>query len=454
MDIGFDTIGNATLIVYDRGPVLVTDPWLDGEPYFGSWTLSHDIPEEQQAAVSAARFVWFSHGHPDHLNWPSLDRFRNATVLLADHVGGRIATALRDEGFQVSVLPDRTWHQLSERVRVMTIADYNQDSILLVDVGGRLVLDLNDARDRGWGHTVRSIVKRYDVSFLMQLSGFGDADMINLFDEDGARIPPEASFRDPVGKKIAWLAGKYGVRYFVPFSSMHKYQREDSIWAEEHTTKLADYASGFVSQQSELLPAFVRYDAAADVATPIDPPQRAPEVVAPAKYGDNWTDTLAPEDVQKLRDYFTRMEHLREAFAFVAFEVGGATHTVDLGPPSLKRGFTFAVPRHSLMTAINYEIFDDLLIGNFMRTTVHGNASPDALYPDFTPFVGKYADNGYARSEAELRAYFAAYRGRAPLEYFRHRMARQSAAVVRRMLPPGSRARAAFYTATTRFRGR
>ena len=47
MDIGFETIGNATVICYDRKPVLITDPWLEGNPYFGSWALAYEIPEEQ-----------------------------------------------------------------------------------------------------------------------------------------------------------------------------------------------------------------------------------------------------------------------------------------------------------------------------------------------------------------------------------------------------------------------
>ena len=34
------------------------------------------------------------------------------------------------------------------------------------------------------------------------------------------------------------------------------------------------------------------------------------------------------------------------------------------------------------------------------------------LYPGFTPWVTKYADNGRARTDAELRAYFAEYRRR------------------------------------------
>ena len=35
--IGFETIGNATIICHDGGPVLATDPWLIGSAYFGSW---------------------------------------------------------------------------------------------------------------------------------------------------------------------------------------------------------------------------------------------------------------------------------------------------------------------------------------------------------------------------------------------------------------------------------
>ena len=51
MDVGFETIGNASVICYDNKPVLVTDPWLEGNPYFGSWTLPYEVPEAQMEAV-------------------------------------------------------------------------------------------------------------------------------------------------------------------------------------------------------------------------------------------------------------------------------------------------------------------------------------------------------------------------------------------------------------------
>ena len=71
--LGALTIGNATLIAYDGRPVLATDPWLgDEDPaYFGSWWLSHEIPAPCREDIGNADYVWFSHGHPDHLNGAS-----------------------------------------------------------------------------------------------------------------------------------------------------------------------------------------------------------------------------------------------------------------------------------------------------------------------------------------------------------------------------------------------
>jgi L-ascorbate metabolism protein UlaG (beta-lactamase superfamily) len=68
MELGFETIGNATLICHDCRPVLVTDPWIKGSAYFGSWALSHQIPDEQMHSIEECEFVWISHGHPDHLS--------------------------------------------------------------------------------------------------------------------------------------------------------------------------------------------------------------------------------------------------------------------------------------------------------------------------------------------------------------------------------------------------
>ena len=413
MDLGFETIGNACLIFHDGGPVLATDPWLHGSAYFGSWILSHEVPAEQQQHVRQCQWLWISHGHPDHLSLPSLEPLRDKTILLPDHHGGRVAGDLRGLGFRVQVLRDGEWLQLTPRLRIASIANYNQDAVLLVDLDGNLIVDANDAGDRGARHFLQRELPRFKKrTFLACLLGYGDADMINFFDEQGRRVLPLAAQRLPVGPQVAEVLHGYGIQNYLPSSSQHRYQRTDSLWANEYTTPETEYATGFESKVAHCLPAFVQYDLLRDDLRCIEPRSNAGAVARPEDFGDDWATPLEARDVEQLRAYFLRIEHLRSWLGYVAFRVGGRDHTIDIDR-SHRRGITFAVPRQSLMTAVEWQAFDDLLIGNFMRTTLHGDwwgkHGADALYPHFTPFVTKFGDNGGARSAAELRAYFAAY---------------------------------------------
>lgn len=426
MDLGFETIGNATLIVHDRGPLLVTDPWVSGEPYFGSWTHSHEIPEPQLASIQACKYVWVSHGHPDHLDPASVSSLKDRLFLLPMHVGGRIRRDLEEQGFRVRELPIAEWVPLSDRVRVQCLPDYNQDACLLVDAGGALLINCNDSSARGWLPRIRKEAAGRSRVFLMKLTGYGDPEMINFFDESGQRIPHPAVKMRQAGKPAGPIAVGYshqlGATHFIPFSSMHSYQREDSVWANEATTPLSAHESGFASDRCTLLPPFVRYDLLRDECTPIDPKPLPLRERPAADFGDDWSDSLEREDVELAQGYFGAIEHLRGFCGYVNLRVGGQDHRIVLNR-SLDRGVTFECPRHSLITAIRYQVFDDLMIGNFMKTTLHGAWPSSGLYPDFTPYVAKYADNGGARTKAELDEYFREYRRRTgSFDFFRHRI--------------------------------
>ncbi len=322
MNLGFETIGNAILVCYDGAPILVTDPWITGGAYFGSWGLSHQIPPQVMDGITRAEYVWISHGHPDHLSFSSLDRLAGKKILLPDHVGGLIAAGLRERGFNVSVLQDRKWYQLSPGLRVLCIADYDQDAILLADVGGALILNMNDAEDHGWGAFVRKIIKQHPTSFLLRLMGYGDTDMINIWKEDGTFVEPRAARRRPVGRTIARNTRQWGVKYFIPFSSMHIYERADSVWARKYSTDLADYALGFASDTSELLPAFIRFDVERGTWEPLNPLARRVEPRCPAEFGDDWSEELSSDDKHKVTNYFKTVEALSGYLDFVAVRVG------------------------------------------------------------------------------------------------------------------------------------
>ena len=414
MDVGFDTIGNATLICYDRGPILVTDPWIVGSAYFGSWGLSHEVPDEQAEAVRNSEYVWISHGHPDHLNADSEPYYLGKKILLPDHAGGRIRNGFEEAGFDVTVLKDRVWHRLSDRIRVVCVANHNQDGILLVDVNGRLLVNMNDANwTHGWLPFIRGVVKRFDKSFLLRLTSHGDADMINIRDEEGRLLlRGKLVEKPPLDGEIQRQLDLFGVKGFIPFSSLHRYQRTDSVWAQEHTVRPDEY--GRHAGRGKVFPAFVRYCCRTDTFEQIRPSPSEPVVHEPEDFGDDWTDELEKDDARDAARYFKAIEHLRGAYDFVNLRVGGRDNFVDLNRRR-NRGLTFEAPRHSLMAAIRGRVFDDLLIGNYMRTTLHG--STRGLYPHFTPYVAKYADNGGARTKREVKAYMAEYRRRAPLDF-------------------------------------
>ena len=436
VELGFETIGNATIVAFDHGiPILATDPWTEGDAYFGSWAQPFDIPPAQKNSINAAKYVWVSHGHPDHLSALSLAGCSGATFLIPDHVGSRIHGGLSAEGYKTRILPSNQWLQLSDNIRVICFADWNQDSVLLVDIAGKdLLVNMNDGQGLGWGKTIKRIIGQYENRFLLRLTTWGDADMINFYDEAGAFIQPAAATKPPVGAMYSQSLKWWNCNYALPFSCFHRYQRTDSAHMNAFVTPLEEHFRGFDSTHGELLGAHIIWDSERSTATPISPDAAAPTLYPPEHFGDSWSDELDADDKRRLDAYFGAISHLPSVLGKLHFVVGGKTHTIALGDKAPV--IIFEVPRNSLMTAINYEVFDDLLIGNFMKTTLVGLPS---LYPDFTPYVSKYADNGLAKSPQELRRYFREYMRRSRFNFVYDRLIHRGDMIFRRFVPYGGK---------------
>ncbi len=437
------TAGNAILLAYDRQCILATDPWMgeEDEAFWGSWTLSHRIPADIRQDIFSAQYIWFSHGHPDHLNPHSIHRFAGKKILLPDHFGGRIRDSLRQQGFAVEILPERRWVQLSKHIRVLCICTVIQDAILLVDINGHLFVNMNDARPLGCARLIRSICKQYEHTYLLRLAGASDADMINFFDEDGHPIEPFNGNRPPPSNVLYDLAKKLAIKSIIPFSSFHAYQREDSLWAQQYTIPLDAWTQGKISTRGDVryIPPFANVDCASEFkggGGGIMPCENTVEIKNPEAFGDCWSDELDACDLRQIEDYFRRKENVADFLSFVNFRVGGKDHYIDLNG-TRNKGITFEVPRGSLMSAVQYKIFDDLFIGNFMKTTLHNMRS---LYEqDFNFYLTKYADNGGAESADEVRAYLLAYQKRAGLEALYEKFIDPVVDVAERFLPQSDR---------------
>ena len=417
MKINFETIGNATLIVSERDKTLLcTDPWFDEDSaYFGSWSLSHKFPEQQRLKCENSKYIFISHFHPDHLNLASLRHCKKSTVLLAQHFGARVENDLRRVGFNVISLPSRKWINIGEKTRIMVFNNELQDSALLVELTDNrgqktLILNLNDTGGYGFEKEVAALSNKYKNSFYLHLHCWGDADMINLFDGKGERIPPAAAKKFPVGRDIRSGMKRFNCNVAIPFSCHHQYQRRDSFWANNFVTPVELMYQGFTNDRKHtLLSAFQNVELKDNkfISSELNPDKIIiKKPIHESKFGDDWDSLLTKKQIKECKDYFSEISSLFKNYKSIILDVGGVQNEM-LKNGKGKATIKFKVPRSSLMKSIRREIFDDLLIGNFMKTQIlNGNNLYD---PDFTCSVAKYSDNGRVKAEEELKKYFNYY---------------------------------------------
>ena len=403
--LGFETIGNATITVFDDNPVLTTDPWIYGKPYFGSWGHKYKIPKIQLENIKKSKFIWLSHGHPDHIDPDSLQLFKDKIILIPEHYGNRIFNDLSND-FQCIKVKNDQWFEVSSNVRIKSFADWNQDASLLIEVGKKdIIFNLNDGSGLGWSKKIKQIIKSYDNKFLLKLINWGDADMINFYNHHNEFILPLAAEKKNCGESYAYYMKLWNCNYSIPFSSFHKYSRSDTVKMNKYVTPLHEHYNGFNDKIGELLPAHIIWDTQKNDYIKINPEENVNEVFSSQHYGDNWSDDLNDSDKVIIESYFKRFYQLSKKFGFLNFKVGKSELNIKFS--NKKEGVSFETPRNSLIFAIKNNIFDDILIGNYMKVKL---INVPSLYPNFTPYVTKYGDNGLARSKFELEKYFNYYK--------------------------------------------
>ena len=402
------TIGNATLIAYEDKPILSTDPWIcDEDPaYYGSWIGTNKIPRNLKEDIINSKYLWFSHGHPDHINPQSLQRFKGKKILLPDHYGSRIYKDLLQLKYDVEILKDKKWYTLSKNIRIQCVTNWIQDSILILEINKRLFINLNDAGIKYYSKYLRKLNKNYEHKYLMSLSGYGDSDMINFYSEDGKKITRSKKNKIEVGRQLSDMSDILGTNNIIPFSSFHQYQRSDSAWAQEETVPEEDYSKGLDKKYNFIKP-FATINCVNGEVENINPDKLNIKIKSPEEFGDNWSDQLEKDDMDKINKYFLNKEKLNNGVGFIRFKVGGKENLINF-KNKLKRGVTFEVPRNSLMESINHKVFDDLFIGNFMKTTLHNMNSMYQGY--FNYIIAKWSDNGGINTEEEFEIYLNHYK--------------------------------------------
>ena len=268
-----------------------------------------------------------------------------------------------------------------------------------------IIFNLNDGSALGWSKTIKDIIKNYKNRFLLKLINWGDADMINFYNHHNEFILPLAANKFPCGESYNYYMKKWKCNYSIPFSAFHSYNRDDSIFMQKFATPLNEHYRNFNEKLGILLPAFIIWNSENNQYVKINPNENNEEISNAEVFGDNWSDDLDKKDEESIKNYFLKFEYIKNKFGFLSFKIGNTEYNIKLS--NKKEGIRFNTPRNSLITAIKNNIFDDLLIGNFMKINL---INVPSLYPNFTPYVTKYGDNGQAYSNKELKKYFDYYK--------------------------------------------
>lgn len=426
MSWSFETLGNAIIQVFKDGePILVTDPWLFGSAYFGSWEIERELTREQIDNALRSRFIWFSHGHPDHFNIPSIDLIpKDAKVLLPKHHVDEMGQALRERGITPTILPQKTWVDLGDGLRVLCVANENMDAILAIDAGGTLLLNKNDSPFCGEGPFFRRLTRQFMRSYLFALCAF-DADMINTFDEGMNRLVGEVETRKlgcvwDVGDTAAFL----GAQTYCCSSSQHVYVRPESVWANDFRVTWPDIKRMWRRPTIRVIPPYSLVDLDTDklVRTHCDERLDPASRLRPER-AEDWTARPSEAEWKRVASFAKQFTTLRGWQDFIGFRVGGETRKFFFDerkarkPESSQIGVIFHVPRASLLETVEYGYFDDLLIGNFMKTQLQNME----LYPMFSPRVAKMGGNAKVYTSKQLWAFRIAWLMQSPVAFIRYR---------------------------------
>ena len=409
------TCGNATLIIEkDDRPIIATDPWLHNHTaYFGSWATTHKIPDFHMSLLQKVPYIWISHFHPDHLNLRSLLKInaKDKKILLSYQYSNRIANDLRNAGMDVIVLPPRKYINLEEDFELATFPILsNVDSGLIIKCKKNLIVNLNDTLCDPSRDFLKKEISKSKNSLLLKLAGYGDADMINIYDEEDRFIEPIAASKPAPGMLLTSQAKKINCTHAMHFSSFHKYVRLDSLWANKFTTPKDDLKRGWDNKVGyfEEFSSIEINDNGFKKINSKYPQVNDIEINSPEKFGDYWGQDLNKREFNIVKDYLNSIEKISKVSFMI--KVGSKIVSSDSNTTKITQSpnFILHAPRNSLVKAIKLNIFDDLLIGNFAKLIIPSNYYSN--YRNLLKIPAKYIDNIGIKDANELKEFLWIYR--------------------------------------------
>ena len=251
--------------------------------------------------------------------------------------------------------PDRQWVPLSEQREDPLHHDQDPGLILLIDVGGTLVMNLNDAGTCGWGRAVRAEVARFakDCYLLLsvRLRRRGHIQLPRRVGRASSRLPRRA--KTPFGAGIANRGeSRRRARSSSRSARCTSTSATDSVWANElhHADRgLTERASrASLRDHARLHPLSTPRAARIEELRPrgagrehVARPATTSATTGPSQLERRRKARQVREPISPASRHLRRSARLRERAS-----VGGRDQKIELSRgPLAARGVSFEVPR-------------------------------------------------------------------------------------------------------------
>lgn len=197
---------------------ILTDPWLEGPAFLGSW---YHYPEIQIESKNIdVDYIIITHEHSDHFHLPTLEKInKSIPVIIPDFPNQRMEKSLKDIGFLNIIKLHFGQEMVIKNDLKITIFEPKgvwNDSIVLFKFGDFKWLNLNDA-----GINQNLIEKVYPVDVVSSTFSFGASGYPltwKSISEDDADLFMIKSNQGRI-EQIKHAMNIYGAKYFVPFAS-------------------------------------------------------------------------------------------------------------------------------------------------------------------------------------------------------------------------------------------
>ncbi|MDF2096976.1 MBL fold metallo-hydrolase [Aquibaculum arenosum] len=390
-----ETIGHATLLLQDAAgaPLLATDPWLTGSTYWRSWWIENYPGPAEIARLAASPWLYISHEHPDHYHPPSLrllrDQGADPQVLLPPFLSMGMEGHLQELGYRTRRLPEEGWLRLAPDLQVLSIALWNNDSILLLDTPEALIVNLNDAKPddrslRRLGALRAALGKR-----CVLLRSYSPASPMNSYWQNGKRV--ERGGKRGYVRAAAKACRLIGADDFVPFASQVVFRRADTDWANDFKVRYADLRR-FWGAPARLHQPYSCLELGGAEVTRQDPATFDPHVTARTRAlvaeqeEANRQARFTPKDHARLEQSLRQLRSLLRAWLPKGFSIkadgvrlfwNSLRGRLEQRDKHSKAGhFTLSMPLLPLKQAATFGHLGDLSIPMFTRIELHGPTRP------------------------------------------------------------------------------